>query len=50
MLEWLGEHHAAAVIRQAVEGALAAGHCTPDIGGNATTTQVTAAVIGHLAS
>ena len=50
MLEWLGEHEAAAAIREAVEGALAAGHRTPDVGGTATTRQVTDAVVGHLAS
>jgi tartrate dehydrogenase/decarboxylase/D-malate dehydrogenase len=50
MLEWLGEAAAAASIRRAVEGALAAGHATPDIGGRATTAQITAAVLAHLAT
>jgi tartrate dehydrogenase/decarboxylase/D-malate dehydrogenase len=49
MLEWLGETQAAAVIRRAVERALAAGPTTPDIGGAATTTQFTEAVLAHLA-
>jgi isocitrate/isopropylmalate dehydrogenase len=49
MLEWLGETQAAAVIRRAVERALAAGPTTPDIGGSATTRQFTEAVLAHLA-
>jgi tartrate dehydrogenase/decarboxylase/D-malate dehydrogenase len=48
MLEWLGEAAAAASIRRAVEGALAAGHATPDIGGTATTMQLAAAITARL--
>jgi len=48
MLEWLGEATAATQIRQAIARTLAAGHATPDIGGAATTTQFTDAVLAHL--
>ncbi len=45
MLEWLGESQAAALIRSAVEQALAAKHLTPDVGGKLTTAQITAAIV-----
>jgi len=48
MLEWLGETRAAAVIRAAVERALAAGASTPDIGGKANTQQITDAIVQQL--
>lgn len=49
MLEHLGELETAARIRKAVDGVLAEGTCkTPDIGGNASTTQYCDAVIAHL--
>jgi tartrate dehydrogenase/decarboxylase/D-malate dehydrogenase len=48
MLEWLGESSAATRIRSAIEQTLAAGHATPDIGGTATTTSFTDAVLSHL--
>jgi tartrate dehydrogenase/decarboxylase / D-malate dehydrogenase len=44
MLEHLGETHAAARLMKAVEQTTAAGIVTPDLGGKATTAQVTAAV------
>jgi len=45
MLEHLGEEEAAASLMQAVEDVLEAGTTTPDLGGEARTTEVTAAVI-----
>jgi tartrate dehydrogenase/decarboxylase/D-malate dehydrogenase len=44
MLEHLGETHAAARLMKAVEQTTGAGIVTPDLGGKASTTQVTAAV------
>ncbi len=50
MLEHLGEAEAAAALLQAVERALASGKAlTPDLGGTATTAQVTEAVCAALA-
>jgi tartrate dehydrogenase/decarboxylase/D-malate dehydrogenase len=49
MLDWLGEADAASRLRAAVEHTLAAGVATPDIGGLATTTQFTGAVLSRLA-
>ncbi|MEO8520574.1 MAG: isocitrate/isopropylmalate family dehydrogenase [Acidobacteriota bacterium] len=48
MLEWLGEPTAAALVRKAVERALAAGHRTPDLGGTLTTSAMTQAIVNHL--
>ncbi len=49
MLEYLGESGAAARIRAALEAVLAEGRAvTPDLGGNATTTEMTAAIIKKL--
>jgi tartrate dehydrogenase/decarboxylase/D-malate dehydrogenase len=49
MLEHLGEADAGAALLQAVERALASGRAlTPDLGGNATTAQVTQAVCAAL--
>jgi tartrate dehydrogenase/decarboxylase/D-malate dehydrogenase len=48
MLDWLGETSAASLVRDAVERTLADGVATPDIGGAATTTQFTDAVLGRL--
>ncbi len=49
MLEHLGEADAGAALLQAIERALASGQAlTPDLGGNATTAQVTAAVCAAL--
>lgn len=45
MLDWLGEHQAAASIRRAVERALADGNLTRDLGGNLTTPEMTAAIV-----
>jgi tartrate dehydrogenase/decarboxylase/D-malate dehydrogenase len=49
MLEHLGEKHAAASLMLAVERVCEAGIITPDIGGRATTREVTDAVIDVLA-
>ncbi len=49
MLEYLGESGAAARIRAALEAVLAEGRTvTPDLGGSATTTEMTAAIIWKL--
>jgi isocitrate dehydrogenase (NAD+) len=49
MLEYLGEGTAAARIRAALEAVLAEGRAvTPDLGGSATTTEMTAAIIRKL--
>jgi homoisocitrate dehydrogenase len=48
MLEHLGEHAVAARIDKAVNIVLANGPHTPDLGGKATTTELTAAVIEAL--
>jgi tartrate dehydrogenase/decarboxylase/D-malate dehydrogenase len=49
MLDWLGESHAARSVDRAIESVLAAGAVrTPDLGGTATTGEVTAAVIRAL--
>lgn len=45
MLNWLGEEEAAAQLMECVENVCAAGVTTSDLGGSATTKQVTAAVI-----
>jgi tartrate dehydrogenase/decarboxylase/D-malate dehydrogenase len=44
MLEYLGERSAAARLMQAVETVTGAGVVTPDLGGRATTVEVTRAV------
>ena len=48
MLEHLGEPDAARVLMLAIEAATLAGVHTPDLGGAATTAQVTAAVAEHI--
>ena len=48
MLEWLGENAAATAIRSATERALAAGNSTPDIGGKASTKQITDAIVQQI--
>jgi homoisocitrate dehydrogenase len=48
MLDHLGQGAAAGRVRAAVQGALDGGLRTPDIGGNATTTQVTDAVCARV--
>ncbi|MCH2123326.1 MAG: tartrate dehydrogenase [Pirellulaceae bacterium] len=50
MLDHLELVGAAARIREAVESTLAAGHKTPDLGGNLTTTEMTDCVLECLAS
>ena len=45
MLEWLGQNQAAAAIRKAVTQALVDGNLTKDLGGNLTTTELTAAIV-----
>jgi len=49
MLEWLGERPAAEAIRGAVDGVLAAGFTTPDLGGTLDTRQMTDHIIARLA-
>ena len=48
MLEHLGEVEAAQRIHKAVADTLAANVLTPDLGGSATTSEITAAVIERL--
>ena len=48
MLEWLGEDAAAALVRKAVETALAGGAKTPDLGGSLTTSQMGDALLRAL--
>jgi tartrate dehydrogenase/decarboxylase/D-malate dehydrogenase len=48
MLDHLGEQDASARLMSAIERVTAAGHLTPDLGGTATTRQVTEAVIDAL--
>jgi tartrate dehydrogenase/decarboxylase/D-malate dehydrogenase len=49
MLEWLGESEAARLVAEAIEGLLADGRVrTPDLGGIASTTDVTNAVVTWL--
>lgn len=50
MLDHLGETEAAAAILQAVESTLATGELTPDMGGNATTESLGAAVVTALSA
>ena len=45
MLEHLGEADAAARLMRAIETVTGAGILTPDVGGTATTAEVTAAVV-----
>jgi tartrate dehydrogenase/decarboxylase / D-malate dehydrogenase len=48
MLEWLGEKDAAASMRRAIDGALAAGNLTPDVGGTLNTASMTQAIVNQL--
>src|SRR3954453_20583842 len=48
MLEWLGEKDAAASMRRAIDGALAAGNLTPDVGGTSNTASMTEAIVNQL--
>jgi 3-isopropylmalate dehydrogenase len=48
LLEHLGYETAARVVREAVEGTLAEGPHTPDLGGEASTETVTAAIVDRL--
>jgi tartrate dehydrogenase/decarboxylase/D-malate dehydrogenase len=50
LLEHLGEHDAAARLMRALEQVTAAGILTPDVGGSATTREVTAAVVSAIYS
>jgi 3-isopropylmalate dehydrogenase len=49
LLDHLGHDDAAAAVRRATETTLAEGPHTPDLGGDATTTAVTDAVVDRLA-
>ncbi|SDJ56748.1 3-isopropylmalate dehydrogenase [Halovenus aranensis] len=48
LLEYLGHHAEANQVREAVEGVLADGPRTPDLGGTASTGQIRDAVVGRL--
>ena len=48
MLDHLGFGDAAAQVMRAIEATTAAGTLTPDLGGSASTTQVTDAVVAQL--
>lgn len=48
MLDWLGEHEAAAELIKAVEAVCERGITTRDLGGTATTKEVTAAVVDEI--
>jgi tartrate dehydrogenase/decarboxylase/D-malate dehydrogenase len=48
MLDWLGEVDGAALVRGAVDRALAAENLTPDVGGTLTTTEMTQAILQQL--
>lgn len=48
MLAWLGEHEAADVLMQAVGKVCESGVTTRDLGGSATTKEVTAAVVAEI--
>jgi tartrate dehydrogenase/decarboxylase/D-malate dehydrogenase len=50
MLDWLGEHEAAAVVMKAIEKTCASGVMTKDLGGSANTKEVTRAVIEAIMS
>ena len=48
MLDWLGLGDAAQRVRESVEKTLASGVGTPDLGGSASTTEMTDHIIGHM--
>ncbi len=48
MLAWLGEGEAAACLMESVEGVCNIGVLTVDLGGKATTKEVTAAVVADM--
>lgn len=48
MLAWLGEHDAAAQLMKSVENICSSGVLTGDLGGTATTKEVTAAVVADI--
>lgn len=48
LLAWRGHSPAAAAVERAVDGAIAAGRVTPDLGGTLTTAEVTAHVVAEL--
>jgi 3-isopropylmalate dehydrogenase len=48
LLEYLGQDDVAGRVRAAVEGVLREGPRTPDLGGTATTAEITTAVIAQL--
>jgi 3-isopropylmalate dehydrogenase len=49
LVDWLGHTAAAQALREAVSATVAAGDCTPDIGGSLSTEQAGAALRAHLA-
>ena len=48
MLAWLGEEDASNTLMECVENVTASGVLTRDLGGNATTKEVTAAVVAEI--
>ncbi|KND88750.1 putative tartrate dehydrogenase/decarboxylase TtuC [Tolypocladium ophioglossoides CBS 100239] len=48
MLAWLGEEEASTLLMESVEAICARGIVTPDLGGSATTKEVTAAIVADL--
>jgi len=48
MLAWLGEDEASAILVKSVENICARGIVTPDLGGTASTKEVTAAVLTEI--
>lgn len=48
MLSWLGEEDASAKLMECVENVTASGVLTQDLGGNATTKEVTDAVVAEI--
>jgi isocitrate/isopropylmalate dehydrogenase len=49
LLDHIGQPAAAARVRHAVEASLADGVCTPDLGGTASTRDLTRAILTQLA-
>jgi methanogen homoisocitrate dehydrogenase len=48
LLEWAGKPEAAKAVQRAVDGAIADGKLTPDLGGGSSTAEVQAAIMKHL--
>jgi isocitrate/isopropylmalate dehydrogenase len=48
LVVWVGEKDAAASMPRAIDGALAAGNLTPDVGGTSNTASMTEAIVNQL--